>query len=179
MDPAWYALAVHVRSEQRATAELARRGVEVFLPTRRVRRPWSDRIRVSDEPLFPGYLFVQVVLDAGRRVDLLRVKGVYDLVGRTAGDASIARAVPDEQVGALRRVVQAEREIDPIAHLVRGVRVEVAAGSLRGAQGVVVQEADGQRRLVINVDLLGRAARCVLSADDVLVAREPRQAEAA
>jgi transcription antitermination factor NusG len=41
---------------------------------------------------------------------------------------------------------------------------------LKGVTGVVEEAADGQRRLVVQVALLGRGVRTVLSADDVLLA---------
>jgi len=165
---AWHALAVHARSESSAAAELQARVDEVFLPVRVERRAWSDRIKVAERPLFPGYLFVRLALDARARVELLRCKHVVELVGRLPGDARIARAIPDHEVEALRIVVGAERALDPIERLVPGRHVLVGAGPLRGARGVVEQGPDGQRRLVVQIALLGRGVRTVLRADDVV-----------
>lgn len=164
----WYALAVHARSEQSAAEELAARVDEVYLPVRRERRAWSDRIKTAELPLFPSYLFVRLTLTAERRVALLRCKHVVDLVGRLPGDERIARAIPVEEIEALRILVDAERALDPIERLVPGQHVLVGAGPLRGARGVVQQGPDGQRRLVVQIALLGRGVRTVLRADDVV-----------
>lgn len=172
----WYAVSARSRQERAAADDLLERGFEVFLPTRVERRMWSDRIRRLEVALFPGYLFVHTQISAQRRVDLLKARGIFDLVGRLPGDARIARAIPEWQIMSLRALVEAERELDPTDALVKGTLVEVGAGPLRGARGVVEVAMDGKRRLVVQVDLLGRGVRCVLQADDVIVAR-PRQPE--
>ena len=166
----WYALAVHVRSEGSIASELAARVDDVFLPLHRERRIWSDRVKDCEVPLFPGYIFVRTSLSAQRRVELLKIRGVVDLVGRIPSDGRIARAIPDADLESLRLVVDAERAIDPIARLVPGRAVVVVSGPLRGARGVVEEAPDGHRRLVVQVALLGRGVRAVLAADDVVAA---------
>jgi transcription antitermination factor NusG len=178
---AWHALAVHSRSEATAAKELRARlpaSDDVFFPVRVERRAWSDRVKRFEVPLFPGYLFVRTALSAEKRVELLHAKGVLDVVGRYAradhaGPSSsarrvIARSIPDIEIEALRVVVASERALDPIERLVRGKHVVVASGALRGARGVVEEGPDGQRRLVLQIALLGRGVRTVLHADDVV-----------
>jgi transcription termination/antitermination protein NusG len=174
---AWYALAVHTRSEQSCALELHARAdaCDVFVPVKRERRAWSDRVVTSEVPLFPGYVFVRTALTADVRVRLLKVRGVRDLVGRLPGDARIARAVGSAEIEALRILVDAERALDPIERLARGTHVFVAAGPLKGACGVVEQGPDGQRRLVVQIELLGRGVRTVLGADDVVEALDRRE----
>ena len=168
MTPRWHALSVHVRSELRASHDVAREVDEVFVPVRRERRAWSDRIQTVEVPLFPGYVFLRASLSASLRVALLKHKAVVDFTGRVPGDARIARAIPDTEIDALKRVVHAERALDPIEKLVRGTPVLIAAGPLKGASGIVEHAADGQRRLVVQVRMLGRGVRTTLCADDVI-----------
>lgn len=164
----WYALAVHARSERKAAVAVAAVVDDVFLPARIDRRAWSDRIRAVEVPLFPGYVFVRLALTAQSRVTLLKVKQVVDVVGRRAGGGEIAPAVPDDEVSSLRLLLAAERALDPVDALVPGVAVVVGAGPLKGVRGVVERGADGQRRLVVQVSLLGRGVRTTLLADEVL-----------
>jgi len=167
-DARWYALAVLARQEKSAQDEIRRRGFEAWLPVRLERRAWSDRIQNVELALFPGYVFVKTALDVRRRIELLKVRGAHDLVGRLPGDARIARAIPDHEIESLRTVVEADRVIDPLTKLAPGTRVRVAFGALKGATGVLERGVDGQRRLVVQVTLLGRGVRTVLSADDVV-----------
>jgi transcription antitermination factor NusG len=133
------------------------------------RRAWTDRVKRIEVPLFPGYVFVRLALTAERRVRLLKCRGVVDVVGRAAGRPDVAPAVDDASILALQRLVASERALDPVKQLVPGTTVVVGAGPLRGIHGVVEEAADGQRRLVVQVALLGRGVRTMLHADDVLV----------
>lgn len=170
---AWYALSVRARCEHSAARDVAARVDEVFLPARRERRAWSDRVVTHDLPLFPGYVFVRAPLTAERRVAILRSRFVHEIVGVTnasGGGAAgaVARAVPTREIEALRIAVAADRALDPVERLVSGRHVLVATGALRGAYGVVEHGPDGRRRLIIRITLLGRGVRAVLSADDVV-----------
>jgi transcription antitermination factor NusG len=175
---AWYVLAVATRREQ-AVAQALSSWVEVFVPVRIERRVWSDRVRTREVALFPSYVFVRLALTPHARVQLLRQKGVLDVVGRGVDrdieKNGIAPAVADATVEDLMRLVQSARALDPVSELLPGRQVVVAAGSLKGVRGVVEEGTDGQRRLVVQVALLGRGVRTVLSADDVLLAPEAAQ----
>ncbi len=168
---AWYALSVRCRGERMVAERLSKTVAEVFLPARIVRRAWSDRVVKTEDPLFPGYLFVQTSLSARTRTSLLRVPGVHAIVGHVevAGGRTTC-AVPEREIEALRIIVRSERAVDPIERLVRGKHVSIVAGPLRGASGVVEEAPDGHRRLVVQVALLGRGVRTVLRADDVVEA---------
>ena len=164
----WYAASVHARQERAAETGLLEKDFEVFLPTRRERRAWSDRIKTMDVVLFPGYIFVRAALDARCRSELLKVRQVRDLVGRLPHNPAIARSIPDHEIESLRMVVAAERNLDPAQGLVEGTEVVVGQGPLRGVRGVVLDAPDGRRRLFVQVRLLGRGVRVLLNTDDVL-----------
>ncbi len=174
----WHALGVRARQEKAAATDLVKRGFEVFLPVTTERRIWSDRIQQVEQALFPGYLFLRSELSAAKRVDVLKARGVFDLVGKLPGDVRIARAIPDCEIDSLRALVDAGRALDPVARLVPGTLIEVGAGPLKGARGVVEEAADGRRRLVVQVALLGRGVRCTLDADDVVLAVDADRAVA-
>jgi transcriptional antiterminator RfaH len=168
--PLWFALAVHARQEKAAAAEIEKRGVEVFLPMRVERRAWSDRIQNVEVALFPGYLFICTTLNAQRRVDLLKVYQAWDLVGRLPGDERIARSIPDHEIDSLKTLVSSAKNLDPVERLVPGKQVLVAAGPLKGARGVVQHEPNGKRRLIVQIELLGRGVSVELSAEDLIEA---------
>ncbi len=170
MEPRWYAVHVKARKEKAAARALGERGFEVFLPARIERRPWSDRVKRVELALFPGYLFVRTPMSAARRVELLRSGHAYDLVGRLPGDERIAHAIPDGEIDSLKTLLATERDLDPTERLVEGTRVVVVGGPLRGVRGVVEEAPDGRRRVVVQIALLGRGVRSLLSADDVIEA---------
>src|SRR5262249_38586841 len=53
----WFAIFVKTCGEKNTSSLLGNAGFECFLPTCKSVRRWSDRSKVLEVPLFPGYLF--------------------------------------------------------------------------------------------------------------------------
>src|SRR4051812_19804854 len=77
--PQWFALRVRSNFERLVSGLLQAKGIEDFLPTYRRRRVWSDRIRHLDLPLFPGYVFCKIPVEA--RSLVVSTTGVVNIVG--------------------------------------------------------------------------------------------------
>lgn len=56
----WYVLYTKPRNEKKVAERLSAAGYNVYCPLQKVKRQWSDRMKVVEEPLFKGYLFIQV-----------------------------------------------------------------------------------------------------------------------
>lgn len=167
--PRWYAIAVYARQEKAAREEIASLGYEVFLPTLHKKRMWSDRVKAVELALFPGYLFVNTVLDAGSRFKIVRPKQVIDVVGKRMGEAGvIAQHVPDGVITSLQLLLQQRENIEPTERLIKGMQVRVVQGPLRGAVGIIEKEPNGAQKLVVQISLLGRGVRTALTVDDVV-----------
>ncbi len=172
--PRWYALAVHTRQEKTAHQDLLNLGFDSFLPSHPVRRLWSDRVKTLDTPLFPGYLFVHTALTPDVRVKMIRLKPIYDFVGKQkALDGGLMAApIPQVQIDSLKIMLGSKALLEPTLKLVPGTEVMVLQGPLKGATGIVEKEASGQRRILVQIPLLGRGVRTELSIDDVLSYQE-------
>ena len=59
-DLPWYVLHTKPRNEKKVAQRLSEAGYTVYCPLQKVRRQWSDRIKVVEEPLFKSYLFIQI-----------------------------------------------------------------------------------------------------------------------
>jgi transcriptional antiterminator NusG len=161
-DPAWYALYTRSRFEKKLMAELSNRSIEVFLPMREVLSRWKDRKKRIWLPLFPGYIFVNHILTPANRHRVLNIPGAVRFVGHEGH----AEQVPDEQIDAVRRFLEASISIDPYPYLQVGSRVEVTAGPLKGIQGILVKKK-GKFRFVLQVDLIRQAISVEIDASDV------------
>src|ERR1700722_4227166 len=75
----WFALRVRSKHERSATVHLRDRGYEEFCPTYKAQRQWSDRKKLSDSFLFPGYVFCR--FNPQDRLPIITVPGVVGLVG--------------------------------------------------------------------------------------------------
>ena len=146
----WYALQVRPRSEWMVAANLCNKGYELFLPTYKCKRRWSDRTKILELPLFPGYLFCQ--FDVQTRLPILMTLGVSSIVG--AGKSP--QPVDETEIDAIRTVVHSGLMYEPYAYLPVGQLVRVEHGSLCGLTGVVTNRKN-DFRLIISITLLMRS----------------------
>lgn len=146
--PHWYALYTKSRHEKIVHGELAKKGIEAFLPLREVTRQWSDRKKVIGEPLFKGYLFVKMPLR--ERWTVLNTTGAVRLIGKSAAEPV---EVPERELLAVRRFLSEDIPVDPFPYLKEGERVYVRSGPFKGVEGFIVRK-DKHCRLVISLDLL-------------------------
>ena len=160
----WYAVYTRPHDETRALDNLLRQGYVAYLPRYRTRISHARRHQTVLRPLFPRYLFAGIDRASTRWRPILSTVGVVDIV--RAGDEPAA--VPSEIVAAIR-----EREegggfdrLDPRQLLRLGELVRVTAGALEDMVGRLVELRD-QDRVVVLLDLLGRAVRAQLCADAV------------
>ena len=71
----WYAIYTRPRWEKKVNHLLLQKGVESYCPLNKVRRKWSDRIKIIEEPLFKSYVFVKVA--ESDRTEIRMTDGVY------------------------------------------------------------------------------------------------------
>ena len=57
---AWYALQTRYQCEKQVDAALREKAFESFAPMRLEVRRWSDRTKLVESPVFPGYMFVRM-----------------------------------------------------------------------------------------------------------------------
>ncbi len=70
----WFVLYVKPQNEIKVGKALTALGIEVFCPTKKEVRQWSDRKKTVEVPLFKSYVFVK--LEAQNRNQVFSVPGV-------------------------------------------------------------------------------------------------------
>jgi transcription antitermination factor NusG len=148
----WYALHTRPRHEKSVVQRLSERGVETFLPIVDEVRRWSDRKKTVQLPLFSCYVFAKFVPNRMERLHVLRVGGVLGLVG-SRGEGS---PIPDEQIDAVRTLLDGSVPWSSHPFLKIGQRVRVRSGALDGMEGILVSR-NGSNTLVISVDAIQRS----------------------
>jgi len=152
--PAWHALWTRSHCEQLVHDQLAAKGFDLFLP--KIDR-WSRRgglrhlIRV---PMFPGYVFLHRAMDRGSYVEILKARGLVQVLGERWDRLA---AVPDAEIDAIRRIVEAGVPALPHAFLREGQRVRITRGPLADVEGILVRTKLNRGLLVVSVDLLRRS----------------------
>lgn len=159
----WFALFVRTRYERSVQQNLCNKGYEAYFPCRQINRKWADRIKAAEVPLFPNYVFCR--FDPQHRFPIVITPEVYSIIG--IGKAPTP--IPDEEIDAVKRVVQHGDAVEATAQMIEpGERVRVVSGGLRGLQGTVVK-TKGVWRLVIMVTLLQRGVAVEIDREVVQV----------
>lgn len=146
----WYAVRVRSNREAVVSLHLRERGLEEFTPCYQVERQWSDRIKLIDHPLFPGYVFCR--LNMNDRMPVLTVPGVVNLVG--IGKQPVA--IPDEEMERVRTMVRSGLPVMPWPFLKEGDPVLIERGPLAGLEGIL-QKLKGKSRIIVSISLLQRS----------------------
>jgi transcriptional antiterminator NusG len=156
----WYAVWTRSRHEQVVRDQLERKGYEVFLPTIPRWSRWKDRRKKIDWPLFPGYCFAR--FDSEQRLPVLTCSGVVSIV---TFDGDLAQ-IPEQEIDAIRLVVESDLQYDPCPLIREGELVEVTHGPLKGVVGRLTRKG-AHARLILSVDLIGQAVSVEVDAADV------------
>ena len=133
-EPSWLAAYTRPRHEERVKQFCEERGIEVFLPTHRSWRRWSDRKKLLSLPLFPSYVFVRA--DGAQRQRAVQAPGFLWFVHNRTGPVLVAA----DELGAIRRLMASGMEYDPLPGVQVGDEVEVVAGALRGCRGRLLRK---------------------------------------
>ena len=158
----WFAVHTRSRYEKKVAAQLAEKQIDSFLPTLKEVHHWSDRRKVVDQPLFPGYVFVRILADDSMRVSVLRTNGVVGFVGVQG----YGIAIPDHEIENIQRVLSSEMQFGVYPFLRIGQRVRIRGGYLDGIEGILVAKNSDQS-VVISVELIQRSLSIRVSGFDL------------
>jgi len=159
----WYVIHARSKHEAKIEAALQHKGLEIFLPRVTVRSRRQDRRLFLNIPLFPGYLFVQTILDPFAYHEIIKLPGVVRLLG-THGHP---RPLPPGQVDAIKAVVESDRPYYPWNYLGVGKQVRILEGPLAGTTGIILQRREKKRRLVVEVEMFRRSVAVELEDEAV------------
>jgi transcriptional antiterminator NusG len=157
LEPQWYPLQTRYQCEKKVDAALRDEGFESFSPMQLEARRWSDRTKLVEAPLFPGYTFVRMEAEPKSLVKVLRLPGMVRFV--TRGRELIA--VPNQEIEAVRALLQSNTSYEPGPFPVVGERVRIHGGCLEGVEGVLIGQT-GRGEIVISVGAIHRSLKIPL-----------------
>lgn len=151
----WFVAYVRSCQERKAAEALEALGAEYYLPRQRVKRQWSDRVKLVEKLVIPRMIFIRTTLS--QRVSYLeRVRTLYCYM--TQGGAYKPVIIPDEQMDAFRHMVEhSSGEVSMTSSPLRpGDRVKIKEGPLEGLEGELVRVKDASC-IAVKIDVLGTA----------------------
>jgi transcription antitermination factor NusG len=147
----WHALFTRYQHEKAVASALSNKNHEVYLPLFHSVRQWQDRAKRLFLPLFPGYVFIRGGMD--RQLQILTTPGIIRIVG-WGGRPAI---VPQNQLDAVRQIIESNLYVESHPFLQSGDRVRVKTGPLKGLEGILARKKR-EARLVVSMEMLGRSA---------------------
>lgn len=148
MTKKWLAVYTRPRWEKKVDQLLKEQGTESYCPLNKVRRKWSDRVKVIEEPLFKSYVFVKVSdLD---RTPVRMTPGVINFVYWDGKPAIIK----EKEIATIRRFLDEYEnvEVQPM-DLKVDQRVKITKGPLMEQEGKVL--ALRHKTVKVAIDSLG------------------------
>jgi transcription antitermination factor NusG len=144
----WLAIYSRPRWEKKVNQLLVEKGFECYCPLNKVRRKWSDRMKLVEEPLFKSYVFIKV--NDEDRSSVRMTPGVINFVYWEGKPA----VIKDKEINIIRRFLNEYEnvEVQPI-DIKLHQRVKVTTGPLMDSEGEVL---DVRRKAVkVAIDSLG------------------------
>lgn len=160
----WFAVYVDSRAEKKVEQELTFKGIENYLPLKTTLRRWSDRKKMVDMPLIPGYIFVRIVYK--NYLSVLQTRHVVGFVRFEGKPASI----PDRQIDFLKRMLKQTDyswEVS-VEKFEPGQQVEIIAGPFIGLQAELMA-IRGKKRVAVRIEQINNVLFVDIPMDDLMV----------
>jgi transcription antitermination factor NusG len=93
----WYAIYTKPRWEKKVHSLLSEKKIESYCPLNKVRKKWSDRMKIVEEPLFKSYVFAKVTTEDQTKVRM--TAGVMNFVYWQGKPAII----PSKEIETIRK----------------------------------------------------------------------------
>ena len=145
----WLAIYTRPRWEKKVNELLNEKGLESYCPLNKVRRKWSDRVKIVEEPLFKSYVFVKVSDDD--RTAVRMTSGAINFVYWQGKPA----VIKEKEISAIKRFLDEYENVEArsSAELKVNQRVRITDGSLMDQEGKVI---DLRRKTArVSIDSLG------------------------
>lgn len=144
----WLAIYSRPRWEKKVTQLLTEKGLECYCPLNKVRRKWSDRVKIVEEPLFKSYVFVRV--NDEDRTAVRMTPGVINFVYWNGKPA----LVKEKEINAIKQFLNEYEnvEVKPI-ELILNQRVKITKGPLMDQEGKVMELH--RKTVKVAIDSLG------------------------
>ena len=148
MSSKWLAVYTRPRWEKKVNQLLLEKGLESYCPLNKVRRKWSDRVKLVEEPLFKSYVFVKVTEEDRSTVRM--TNGAINFVYWNGKP----EVIKEKEIIAIRRFLNEYENVEarPM-DLKLNQRVRITNGTFMDKEGKVLDVR--HKTVKIAIDSLG------------------------
>lgn len=158
--PHWYVLYTKPRHEKKVAERLTDAGFEVYCPLHKVKRQWSDRTKVVEEPLFRGYVFIRV--EDAQREEVFRYPGTVRYLFWLRRPA----IVREEEINAIKKWLgHYDHDALILEDITPGTLVRITSGQFMNEQAVLLDQT--RNKVVLQLKELGIQLSLDLSQNEI------------
>ena len=129
---------------------LREEGIEAYCPVNKQEKQWSDRRKVTEEPLFRSYVFVNIDL-ASQSAAVRRTLGVVNFVYWLNKPA----VIQDDEIIAIQLFLSEHASVEVLGNTLQvGDFITIDAGALKG-QKAEVTGIKNRHEVRLRIDSLG------------------------
>ena len=162
----WYAIYTRPRWEKKVNSLLVQKGIECYCPLNKVRRKWSDRIKVIEEPLFKSYVFVKIGEE--NRSNVRMTDGVVNFVYWNGKPAIIK----EKEIDIIKRFLDEHEQVEAVKiDLKPNDRVVITAGPMMDKEGKVIEVKNKTAKVCI--DSLGYMLIAYIDKSKLITVQQP------
>jgi transcription antitermination factor NusG len=156
----WFIYYTYPKAEKAILKEFEKSNFEVFLPLIKVKRKWSDRIKILDTPLFPNYIFIK-----SNKEDIYKIIKHPKIVKYVAFEGRPA-VLKDEEICLIRKLSNNYNDIKTEGAILVGDKVKIKTGSLEGFTGTLIEQK-GSTRFGIKLHELNQTISIEISLENI------------
>ena len=148
----WFALYTKPRWEKKVHERLVREGIDSWCPVQKIKKQWSDRKKIIEEPLFRSYVFVNIDY-ATERLPVLMVDGVLNFVHYLRKPAIIR----NEEIENIQRYLNekdAVIEMRELEGFKADTKVKITQGVFMDKEGTILRE--GKKKVYVQLESIGQ-----------------------
>lgn len=140
----WFVVYTKPKNEKKVNGVLLDFGYESYCPLIKIKRKWSDRYKIIEEPLFRSYVFVK--LSKSQIFDVLKVNGVVRFLFWNGVPAIIR----DDEIQLVKRFLDENSSVQvEYLDFRKDQTVSFAASNFLGMQAKVLEVRNRQVKVLI------------------------------
>jgi len=155
----WLAVYTKPRWEKKVNSLLISKGVETYCPLNKVRKKWSDRTKLIEEPLFKSYVFVHV--SEAQQSGVRMINGVLNYVYWNGKPA----IVKDKEIETIKKFMNEYENVQALSMVEPNQRVRIDGGLLMNKEGIVQKVM--HNRVEVVIESLGYTLVAILDKKNV------------
>lgn len=148
----WHVIYSKPRSEKKVDIALQSKGIISWCPLNKVRKQWSDRVKIVEEPLFKSYVFVYIDFEKEREI-IKHTPGFLQFV-YYLGKPAVVKEKEVEEIKSYLCLDDVKIKVSALEKFNINDEVIVSRGVFKDAAGKIVRQS--KNKVLVKLESLGQ-----------------------